>query len=167
MGRPAQGGRELTAEIERKFLVEQLPPGLEIDSEDEIAQGYLATGEDEVRLRRRGDRFVITAKRGHGLIRDEIEVPLGRQSFDELWLATQGRRVEKTRLTTDVGGHTAEIDVYKGPLAGLKTVEVEFDDVEDADAFSPPAWFSRELTGDVRYSNPRLAIEGLPESGEA
>ena len=45
----------MTAEIERKFLVGQLPQELEIESEDEIAQGYLAMGEDEVRLRRRGD----------------------------------------------------------------------------------------------------------------
>jgi CYTH domain-containing protein len=167
VGRPAQGGRTLTSEIERKFLVEQLPPGLEIDSEDEIAQGYLATGEDQVRLRRRGDRFLITVKRGHGLIREEVEVPLGRESFEELWPVTEGRRLEKTRLTTDVGGHAAEIDVYEGPLAGLKTVEVEFEDAEAAEAFSPPAWFSRELTGDGRYSNQRLAMEGLPEPGEA
>jgi adenylate cyclase len=159
----------VTAEIERKFLVEHLPPELEIDSEDEIAQGYLATGEDQVRLRRRADRFLITAKRGHGLIRDEVEVPLGRESFEELWPVTEGRRLEKTRLTTEVDGHTAEIDVYKGPLAGLMTVEVEFEDVDAAEAFSPPAWFSRELTDDERYSNTRLATAGLPpgEPGEA
>ena len=58
--------------------------------------------------------------------------------------------------------HTAEIDLYKGPLAGLKTAEVEFEDTAAADAFSPPAWFARELTEDGRYSNTRLAIEGLP-----
>jgi len=159
----------VTDEIERKFLVEQLPQELEIDSEDEIAQGYLATGEDEVRLRRRGDRFLITAKRGHGLVRDEVEAPLEREPFEELWPVTEGRRLEKTRLTTEVDGRTAEIDVYRGPLAGLTTVEVEFEDTDAAKAFSPPAWFSRELTGDERYSNPRLATEGLPpgEPGEA
>ena len=157
----------MTAEIERKFLVEQLPQELEIDTEDEIAQGYLAIGEDEVRLRRRGDRFLVTAKRGHGLVRDEVEVPLGRESFEELWALTEGRRLEKTRRTTQVDGHTAEIDVYKGPLAGLTTVEVEFEDAGAAEAFSPPPWFSRELTGDARYSNMRLAMTGLPEPEEA
>jgi adenylate cyclase len=155
------------AEIERKFLVEHLPPELEIDSEDEIAQGYLSTGEDQVRLRRRGDRYLITAKRGHGLIRDEVEVPLERDSFEELWPMTEGRRLEKTRRTTQVDEHTAEIDVYKGPLDGLMTVEVEFEDAGAAEAFSPPAWFSRELTSDPRYSNTRLAMTGLPEPEEA
>jgi adenylate cyclase len=149
-------------EIERKFLVERLPPGLEIESEHEIAQGYLAAGDDEVRLRRRDDRHLITVKRGHGLVRDEVEVPLARESFDELWALTEGRRVEKTRLTMELDGHLAEIDVYEGPLAGLTTVEVEFEDLESADAFAPPEWFTRELTGDEEYSNQRLALTGLP-----
>ena len=47
------------------------------------------------------------------------------------------------------------------------TVEVEFEDADAAEAFSPPAWFSRELTGDARYSNTRLAMTGLPEPQEA
>ena len=100
-------------------------------------------------------------------VRDEVEVPLGRKSYEELWAMTEGRRLEKTRRTTQVDGHTAEIDVYKGLLAGLMTVEVEFEDADAAEAFSPPAWFSRELTGDARYSNTRLAMTGLPEAEEA
>jgi len=150
-------------EIERKFLLEELPDGLPISSEDEIAQGYLAIGDDQVRLRKRGDRHLITVKRGHGMVRHEVEVPVAQESFEQLWPLTEGRRLEKTRLTTSVGEHTAEIDLYQGPLAGLKTVEVEFDDLADAETFSPPSWFARELTGDGRYSNVRLAIEGLPQ----
>jgi CYTH domain-containing protein len=34
----------MALEIERKFLVEQVPPEVEIGSEVEIAQGYLALG---------------------------------------------------------------------------------------------------------------------------
>ena len=150
-------------EIERKFLLEELPDGLPISSEDEIAQGYLAIGDDQVRLRKRADRHLITVKRGHGMVRHEVEVPVAQESFEQLWPLTEGRRLEKTRLTTSVGEHTAEIDLYQGPLAGLKTVEVEFDDLADAETFSPPSWFARELTRDGRYSNVRLAIEGLPQ----
>jgi CYTH domain-containing protein len=152
----------MAVEIERKFLVERLPAGIEIDSEDEIAQGYLSTGDDQVRLRRRGNSHLITAKRGRGLIRDEVEVPLGRASFEELWPLTEGRRVEKTRRTTMVDGARVEIDTYHGPLSGLVTAEVEFADAAAAAAFTPPSWFARELTEDERYSNQRLAMEGLP-----
>ncbi len=56
----------------------------------------------------------------------------------------------------------AEVDVYRGPLAGLVTVEVEFDDLNSASMFSPPFWFGNELTGDSRYSNQSLAVDGLP-----
>jgi len=155
----------MAAEIERKFLVERLPPDLRVESEEEIAQGYLALGEDQVRLRRRGDRHLITVKRGRGLAREEVEVPLPRGSFDELWPLTEGRRLEKTRRTTPVEGGTVEIDTYHPPLDGLVTAEVEFADAGAAEAFTPPAWFARELTDDERYSNERLAVDGLPAAG--
>ncbi len=152
----------MAQEIERKFLVGEIPPSLEIDSQEEIAQGYLAIGEDEIRLRLRAGRHLITAKRGHGLAREEVEVPLDHASFDALWPLTEGRRVEKTRSTTQVDGGTLEIDVYTGPLAGLVTAEIEFADAESAAAFTPPSWLLRELTGNERYSNQRLALDGLP-----
>ncbi len=136
-----------------------------IDSEEEIAQGYLAIGDDQVRLRRRGDNHLITVKRGRGLEREEVEVPLAPESFEELWPLTVGRRLQKTRRTTAVEGGTVEIDVYHPPLAGLVTAEIEFADAETARAFEPPPWFARELTDDERYSNERLALEGLPTTG--
>ncbi len=149
-------------EIERKFLVDHVPADLAIDSEDEIAQGYLAVGEDQVRVRRRGDRHVLTVKRGAGLEREEVEVPLAKESFEELWPLTEGRRLEKTRWTTGAEAGTIEIDTYRGPLDGLVTAEIEFPDAAAAHVFRPPDWFARELTGDDRYSNERLATEGLP-----
>jgi hypothetical protein len=43
-------------EIERKFRVKQLPPGLEKFPREKIAQGYLVVGKgSHVRLRKRGD----------------------------------------------------------------------------------------------------------------
>lgn len=152
----------MALEVERKFLIEQLPAEVAFGSELEIHQGYLATGDDEVRLRRQGGRYLLTVKRGHGLVRDEVEVALDQSSFEELWPLTEGRRLEKTRLTAEADAQTLEIDVYRGRLAGLVTAEIEFDDAEAARAFSPPPWFSRELTGDDRYSNQRLALEGPP-----
>ena len=61
-------------EVERKFLVPG-PPDLEGAEAEEIEQGYLATGADgEVRLRRKGDARLLTAKLGAGLSRQEEEV---------------------------------------------------------------------------------------------
>ena len=58
------------------------------------------------------------------------------------------------------------MDTYHGALDGLVTAEIEFTDVAAAEASGPPAWLGRELTGEERYSNQRLALDGLPdESG--
>jgi CYTH domain-containing protein len=156
----------IPSEIERKFLLEEVPEDLDIDSREEIAQGYLATGDYQVRLRLQGDRPLLTAKRGGGLVRDEVEVPMEKESFERLWPLTEGRRLKKERLTARMDGNTVEVDVYRGPLAGLIVAEVEFEDLGAARAFVPPGWFGRELTGDARYSNQRLALEGLPVEEE-
>ena len=56
-------------EIERQFLVESLP-FLPTEYET-IRQGYVAL-EPEIRIRQLGDsRFVLTVKRGAGLVREE------------------------------------------------------------------------------------------------
>jgi CHAD domain-containing protein len=63
-------------------------------------------------------------------------------------------------------GLRAEIDIYEGALEGLRTAEVEFDSREATDAFVPPPWLGKELTGDERYANQALATEGLPAEDE-
>lgn len=150
------------AEIERKFRVRDAPQDL--PGGTRLRQAYLAVdGDVEVRLRDRGGTPVLGVKGGHGVERSEVEVEIDRTSFDELWSLTADRRVEKTRYLLPAGEHTAELDVYAGPLEGLRVVEVEFASRDEADAFVPPAWFGDELTGDPRWSNAALATDGPPE----
>lgn len=151
-------------EIERKFLVEQLPDGLDEHPSGEIEQGYLAITEDvEVRLRRYGEDTVLTVKSSGDGSRIEEEIEIEGRRFASLWPLTDGRRVEKRRYAIPFGdGLTIELDIYHGRLAGLLTAEVEFDTNEDASAFVPPDWFGRELTDDPHYKNKRLATDGLP-----
>jgi adenylate cyclase len=152
-------------EIERKFLVER-PPELEGREAVAIEQGYLARASDggaEVRVRRADTEFVLTIKGGTGEIRVEEELDLDEGRFESLWALTEDRRLAKTRHLVPLDELTAEVDVYEGSLAGLVVAEVEFETEADANRFEPPEWFGRELTGDDRYSNARLATEGLPE----
>lgn len=150
------------AEIERKFLVTEMPRAE--SGRTEIEQGYLALGEErEVRLRRAGDELFLTAKSGAGEVREEVEVRIDPQAFAALWPLTAGRRVRKVRHYVPIGeGRRAEVDVYDEALDGLRTAEVEFDSLADADRFTPPPWFGAELTGDPSYANHSLATEGLP-----
>ena len=149
-------------EIERKFLVSD-PPDLDDTESDEIEQGYLAIGADgEVRLRRKGENLLLTAKRGGGISRDEAEVNLDREAFERLWPLTEGRRLHKRRHVLPQGDLTIELDVYEGDLDGLVVAEIEFETEEEARAFQPPEWVGEEVTGDDRYLNETLATEGRP-----
>ena len=52
--------------------------------------------------------------------------------------------------------------MYEGELDGLVTAEVEFPDEATALAFGAPAWLGRDVTGDTRYANRTLAVDGIP-----
>jgi CYTH domain-containing protein/CHAD domain-containing protein len=154
------------AEIERKFLVREMPRAE--SGQTVIEQGYLALDENaEVRLRRAGDELLLTAKVGHGEVREEVEVPIEPRAFESLWPLTAGRRIHKVRHYVPLAGELrAEVDIYGGELDWLRTAEVEFGSREEADRFTPPPWLGDELTGDPRYANQSLATAGLaPEDG--
>jgi len=146
-------------EIERKFLVRKLPDDLTSYPKNEIAQGYLVSLDDglQVRLRKTGERYSLTYKRGTGNVREEREVELTANQFETLWPATDGKRLVKTRYEIRLGEHVVEIDVYHGRHEGLVVAEVEFDDEEAAKNFQRPDWLGDDVTGDPRYSNQLLA----------
>jgi adenylate cyclase len=152
-------------EIERKFLVEELPPDLEdVDPPEEIRQAYLALTPDgvEVRVRQRADRYYLTVKSGGGLVREETEIELSRDQFARLWELPGLPIVEKTRRQVPSDQHVMEIDVFAGRLEGLVLAEVEFESVAASEAFVPPSWLGQEVTEDSRYKNRSLALNGPP-----
>ncbi len=151
-------------EIERKFLVDKLPFDISELPHKEIKQGYIVYAEDgtEVRLRKIGDQFFITVKSGADMVRNETEVELSFEQFEQLWHLTRGKRVEKKRYYYNYNNKVIEIDFYEGFLEGLNTAEIEFESEAEAKNFSLPAWFGKELTHDKRYKNIVLAQFGLP-----
>jgi CYTH domain-containing protein len=151
-------------EIERKFLVEQVPDDLDAHQWREIEQGYLAITDDvEVRVRRYGDQSFLTVKSSGIESRVEEEIEIERRRFDALWPLTDDRRIHKRRYAIPIDdGLTIELDVYHGRLSGLVTAEVEFTSLANANAFVPPGWLGRDVTDDSRYKNKQLATHGLP-----
>jgi CYTH domain-containing protein len=130
-----------------------------------VEQGYVALDDAgaEVRVRRAGEELTLTIKSAPGLVRVEEEIPLEQAQFDSLWALTEGRRVVKTRHLVPLAGElTAEVDVYEGELDCLVTAEVEFGSEDASAAFEPPDWLGREVTGDARYANRSLAVDGAP-----
>ena len=155
-------------EIERKFLLGDLPPTMRFARREPIRQGYVALdGDTEVRVRITPDRATLTIKSGRGGVRTEEELALDKRRADALWELTEGRRVQKTRRRVRVGDAVVEVDEYGGALDGLVVAEVEFDDEDTARSFRAPSWFAREVTDDPRYSNRRLAVDGIPPDSSA
>jgi adenylate cyclase len=166
--RSSENGGELNVvEIERKFLVEQVPTDLGTYPSDPIEQGYIAITEDgvEVRIRRYGDDAFLTIKSGRGQQRLEEEIEIDGRRFHSLWPLTEGRRITKRRYRIPYEqAALIELDVYDGALQGLVTAEVEFDSSAAASAFAPPEWLGAEVTDEPEYKNQALAVDGLPRS---
>ena len=147
-------------EIERKFLVQWLPDNIKRARHFIIEQGYLATESAgrQVRLRKIGKATSLTFKVGRGSHREEREVKVSPKQFATLWPGTAGRRLRKVRYEIPWEGLLIEVDIYRGRHEGLVVAEVEFPDTASCRRFEPPWWFGREVTGEKRYSNVRLAL---------
>ncbi len=149
-------------EIERKYLVRELPSNLDSYPHVEIEQCYLCTS-PTVRIRRMGDVFWLTVKErveaaSSAIHNREEEFRLTKESYEQLKLKCDGQTVEKTRYKIPVGSLVAELDIFHGRHVGLQIVEVEFPDTELADRFVPPAWFGEDVSRCPQYRNSYLAF---------
>jgi adenylate cyclase len=162
-GHPVRGDNRTrhNREIERKFLVKWLPDNLKRARHFIIEQGYLATESAgrQVRLRKSGSAASLTFKVARSSHREEREIKLGPKQFAALWPGTAGRRLRKVRYEIPWDNVMIEIDIYRGRHAGLVVAEVEFANSASCRRFKAPSWFGREVTGEKRYSNVRLALK--------
>ena len=155
--------RTNSVEIERKFIVKEMPSEMPGNVCKRIQQGYLAIEPNrEVRIRAIDGRYFITVKTGTGLSRSEVETEITKVQFMGLWPLTSGRRIEKTRYEYRKGEDLFEFDAFEGELEGLKIAEVEFASISASQQFRAPRFLGEEVTEDERYKNKALAMEGLP-----
>lgn len=152
----------MAREIERKFLLPSIPNELIINEKRTIYQSYLAVGKEEVRIRRvqyedLENRFYLTYKnRQKGkLAREEFEIEITSKTYEQL--NNKSIPIIKDRLLISINNDLlAEVDVFSNIGFELKTVEVEFKSIIEAESFNPPDWFGKELTGTKEYSNQSL-----------
>ena len=148
-------------EIERKYLITQLPFDPEQYPCKIIEQGYLSTN-PVVRVRRSNDRYILTYK-GEGLmVREEYNLPLTKESYEHLLQNADGNIISKKRYLIPYNDTlTIELDIFEGALAPLMLAEVEFETEDDANAFSPAEWFGRDVTFEKTYHNSNLSQKKL------
>ena len=153
-------------EIERKFLVKELPSELSKFDFADIEQCYVDLGEEDEpekrirKLTRGGETSYFYTEKGEGdLCREEEEYEITSYSYNNLKELTVSEVIKKTRYYIPlVGDLTAELDIYGGTLEGLVTVEIEFPTLEASEGFAVPLWFGKEITHDKNYKNKNLAL---------
>ncbi len=140
-------------EIERKWHMLRAPE-LPERSHTRMSQSYLSLV-PELRIRKyedlshgAPDRYDLTIKSEGTLAREEIIKPLSAEEYEILLRMTDGRApIVKDHHTYDYEGHELEFSAVDAQLPGGFTyAEVEFASVEEARAFTPPAWFGEETT---------------------
>ena len=155
-------------EIERKFLIKQIPEGCTSFPCRQIEQAYLNT-DPVVRVRRDNDDYYLTYK-GKGLLsREEYNLPLTKEAYRHLLSKADGVILTKKRYLLPLkqagaGGRdlTLELDVFEGSYQGLILAEVEFSSKEEAMDFVPPAWLGEDVTFSSDYHNSRLSQGFFP-----
>lgn len=154
-------GDEAPVEVERKFLLRQMPPAVRVSPSLDIELGWLPGVRISEKVRRvtesgQEQRF-RTINAGVGSGRLEVEEEVTAPVFDHLWPLTEGRRVLKRRHKISHRGLTWEIDDFADRELVLAEVEVPFED----SPVEPPEWLKpyvvREVTGEDEFSNLQLA----------
>jgi CHAD domain-containing protein/CYTH domain-containing protein len=148
-------------EIERKYLLRELPTLPDGAEACDVEQGWLPGKRLRERVRRvqRGDEvsYFRTVKLGRGVSRIEIEEPTSREVFERLWGLTRTCRVRKRRYVVREGPVVWEIDRFCDRPLVLAEVELGSEDLEPV----LPDWLAphvvREVTDDDRYTNLMLA----------
>ena len=149
-------------EIERKFLLFSLPPRSLLGHGESIRQGYIQTGDPEIRVRQKGARFFLTIKSGEGISRQEFEVQISEETFARFWPLTEGAQILKTRYMLKRGEVLWEIDEYEGSLTGLYVAEVELKEESQVVDIPEILNIRAEVSLDPRYRNKNLALRGVP-----
>jgi len=107
----------------------------------------------EVRLRNNNNKTYFLTIKGKGVLaRNEAEIEITSDLFEQYWPATEGRRIEKIRLVRSFQGHKLEIDLYTD--RNLIVAEVETPSHEAAENIIP---IGKDITDDPNYKNHKLA----------
>jgi CHAD domain-containing protein/CYTH domain-containing protein len=161
LARVLMHGDEARPEVERKFLLRQMPPAVRMSPALDIELGWLPGVRINEKVRRvvesgQEQRF-RTINAGVGSGRLEVEEEVTRPVFDHLWSLTEGRRLVKRRHHVHHHGLTWEIDDFADRELVLAEVEVPIED----SPVEPPEWLKpyvvREVTGEDEFSNLQLA----------
>lgn len=132
-------------EIERKFLVSDLPDLSKLTLVRYERYYVYQTDGIEVRVQKKGDAFEFERKvQTDVLTRETQKIQITEGEFD-FFKNIANRSIIRVSYIIETTPKIS-IKMYEGVFQGLVRAEVEFDSAEAAYAFEPPVWFGREIT---------------------
>lgn len=144
-------------EIERKFLMDGFPIGLDLISEVDIEQGYVSVN-PEVRIRKAVDKntgreeFRMTIKGDGDLTRNEIETNITSDFYYDTVDFLEVNMIVKDYKKYKVGPWKLEVAcVDPGTDRAFYYGEIEFPTEQDARDFVVPSYLGREITFNDEY----------------
>lgn len=144
-------------EIERKFLVQEFPSGLELLREAEVEQGYLSIV-PEVRIHKAVEKdtgktdFRLTVKGDGDLVRTELKTDVSEAFFEESVKLLGKNMIKKTFKAYKFGNWILEVShVDAGTVNEFFYAEIEFPTEEDAQALEISEYLKTEITSDETY----------------
>ncbi|MFH0854502.1 MAG: CYTH domain-containing protein [bacterium] len=149
-------------ELEKTFLLKNIPAGLEKCKSIEIIDIYIpkSVRHPVLRIRKRGDIYEMTKK--YPLVgkdsseQGEYTISLAKEEFEELF-KIKGKRFRKIRYFYPFNGKTAEIDLYLDDLRGLGVVDFEFNSRQEKNNFKAPDFCLVDVTQDEIFAGGLLA----------
>ena len=91
---------------------------------------------------------------------------LSEESFKHLLSKNDGISIKKKLYKIPDTPYLIELDVFEGDYNGFCMAEVEFPDIDSANAYNAPAWFGPEVTMDSRFHNSSLSKRNPAEVQE-
>ena len=151
-------------ERERRFLLRELPPGLERKSpHTQIFDNYITGTRLRLRKIREPYRREWTWKLAQKFAPDPNDfsrtlitnIYLSQYEYEQL-AVFEGNEIRKNRYPYVHEGRTYSIDIFLGTLWGLILAEAEFETDEEMSAFTMPDFAVLEVTNDEMFTGGRL-----------
>ena len=142
-------------EIERKWMVNGWPEGLELVKEHFMRQGYISV-RPTVRIREEAETggetaYILCLKKGSGIARHETEIRISQNEFREIEEMIALPLIPKLRRTYQLsdGLHLEVNHVDEGQPTEYWYAEIEYSTVEEARSWKPDPSLEDFLSDDV------------------
>src|SRR3712207_6125159 len=160
----AKLGKYARLERERRFLLRELPPGLQVtDDHLQIFDNYLTGTRLRLRKvrapRRREWEWKLTQKFAPAppdFSRTLITNIYLSQYEYEVLSVFEGNEIRKNRYPYEHEGRAYSVDVFLGNLRGLILAETDFGSDEEMDRFALPPFAALDVTREEMFTGARL-----------